>query len=45
MITDDAGKILNDMASCLFPDQPSPKDTKISPNRVAEMIDMFNNTR
>jgi hypothetical protein len=33
MITDDAGKkILRDVAPLIFPDQPSPKDTKINPN-------------
>jgi hypothetical protein len=46
MTTDDAGKkILRDVAARLFPDQPSPKDIKINPNRAAEMIDMFNKTR
>jgi hypothetical protein len=45
MITDDAGKkILRDVAARTFPNQPSPKDTKINPNRAAEMIDMFNKT-
>jgi hypothetical protein len=45
MITDDAGKkILRDVATRIFPDQPSPKDTKINPNRATEMIDMFNKT-
>jgi hypothetical protein len=45
MITDDTGKkILRDVAERLFPDQPSPKGTKINPNRAAEMIDIFNNT-
>jgi hypothetical protein len=43
MITDDAGKkILRDVAALIFPDQPSPKDTKINTNRAVEMIDMFN---
>jgi hypothetical protein len=43
MITDDVGKkILGDMAARIFLDQPSPKDTKINPNRATEMIDMFN---
>jgi hypothetical protein len=42
MMTDDAGKkILMNVASHLFHDQPSPKDMKINPNRAAEMIDMF----
>jgi hypothetical protein len=45
MITDDAGKkILRDVATRIFPDLPSPKDTEINPNRAAEMIDMFNKT-
>jgi hypothetical protein len=45
MMTDDAGNtILTDIASRLFPDQPSPKETKINPNRAVEMIDMFNKT-
>jgi hypothetical protein len=45
MITDDAGKkILRDVATHIFLDQPSPKDTKINPNRAMEMIDMFNKT-
>jgi hypothetical protein len=45
MITYDAGKkILMDVAAHLFPDQPSPKDIKINPNRGAEMIHMFNST-
>jgi hypothetical protein len=36
MITYDAGKkILMDVAAHLFPDQPSPKDIKINPNRGA----------
>jgi hypothetical protein len=43
MITDDAGKkILRDIVAHIFPDQPSPKDTKVNPNRAVEMIDMFN---
>jgi hypothetical protein len=43
MIIDDVGKkILRDVAVHIFLDQPSPKDTKINPNRAAEMIDMFN---
>jgi hypothetical protein len=42
MMTDDAGKkILMDIATRLFPGQPSPKDIKINPNRAAKMIDMF----
>jgi hypothetical protein len=45
MITDDVGKkILGDVAAHIFPDQPSPKDTKINPNRAAKMIDLFNKT-
>jgi hypothetical protein len=45
MMTDDAGKkILTDVATRLFHDQPSPKDIKINPNRVVEMIDMFSKT-
>jgi hypothetical protein len=46
MVTDDAGKkiLIRDVAASLFPDQPSPKDIKINPNRAAEMIDIFNNT-
>jgi hypothetical protein len=45
MITDDTRKkILMDMTTRLFPDQPSPKDIKINPNRAAEMIHMFNGT-
>jgi hypothetical protein len=33
MITDDTGKkILRDVAAHIFPDHPSPKDTKINPN-------------
>jgi hypothetical protein len=32
MINDNTGKkILRDMAAHIFPDQPSPKDTKINP--------------
>jgi hypothetical protein len=43
MITDDTGKkILRDVVAHIFPEQPSPKDTKINPNRAAKMIDMFN---
>jgi hypothetical protein len=46
MMSDDAGKkILTDVVAHLFPDQPSPKDIKINPNRAVEMIDMFNKTR
>jgi hypothetical protein len=42
MMNDDAGKkILVDVAARLFPDQPSPKDIKINPNRATEMINMF----
>jgi hypothetical protein len=45
MITDDTRKkILRDVTSHIFSDQPSPKDTKINPNRVVEMINMFNKT-
>jgi hypothetical protein len=45
MMTDDARKkILMNIVACLFPDQPSPKDIKINPNRAAEMIDMFSKT-
>jgi hypothetical protein len=43
MINDNTGKkILRDMAARIFPDQPSPKDTKINPNIGTEMIDKFN---
>jgi hypothetical protein len=43
IITDDAGKkILRDVVARIFPNQPSPKDTKINSNRAVEMIDMFN---
>jgi hypothetical protein len=46
MMTDDARKkILMDVATRLFCDQPSPKDIKINPNQAAEMIDMFSKTR
>jgi hypothetical protein len=46
MMSDDVGKkILTDVVAHLFPDQPSPKDIKINPNRAVEMIDMFNKTR
>jgi hypothetical protein len=45
IIIDDTGKkILRDVVARIFHDQPSPKDTKINPNRAAEMIDMFNKT-
>jgi hypothetical protein len=45
MITNDVGKkILGDVAARIFPDQPSPKDTKINPNLGMKMIDMFNKT-
>jgi hypothetical protein len=45
LIIDDAGKkILRDVVAHIFLDQPSPKDTKINPNRAVEMIDMFNKT-
>jgi hypothetical protein len=45
MVTDDVGnKILRDVAARIFLDQPSPKDTKINPNRAVEMIEMFNKT-
>jgi hypothetical protein len=44
ILIDDAGKkILRDVATCLFHDQPSPKDIKINPTRAAEVIDMYNN--
>jgi hypothetical protein len=37
-------KIRRDVAARLFPNQPSPKDMKINPNRAAEMIDLYNTT-
>jgi hypothetical protein len=45
VMIDDAGKkILMNVATRLFPDQSSPKDIKINPNRTVEMIDMFSKT-
>jgi hypothetical protein len=45
MVTDDTGKkIRRDVAARLFHNRPSPKDTKINPNRAAEMIDLYNTT-
>jgi hypothetical protein len=45
-VPDDSGrKIMKQIATRLFPDQPDPQDTRINPSRAAEMIEMYNTTR